>query len=776
MIKYLSSSLASFLISLALTWSIGLIIISKSHYLEDVWTTWLYGIINVLLAVGFFSLIISPLYLLGRRYKTTRIITHLIFCAILTLELISIFYFSITLTLLDNTVFLFSFDQANIIVNNYFVFQWIYLLLPLPSVIYFIGIKFFTLRNDNLILYSFLAIGIIAIFLGLKVEKDNGSFTNIPENKTIHFIQSIYKSQQPKLKILANEHIDFYQKTTNPQLQNSTYPLYRENDKENPLGPFFDLKESPPNIVFLIVEGLSSSFSGPDADEISYTPFLDSLAQHALYFDNSLATSERSFAVLPSILGSLPHGKKGFTNNSSGYPNNETLATWLIDNGYTGNFHFGGYARFDYMDLFINDQGFSNIYDRKEYNYEGTGLKTSIDSIPFGIPDKQFLKNVLEINNTRKNNSPFIDVYLTLSMHYPYIIEEHERYHQMVETTIKNSSANEQIKKKHMKYIAEFATFHYTDDALKEYFKSQQSRPEHQNTIYVILGDHMMGEIAQSSAIEKYRSALMIYSPLLKRTKTFKGTNSHLDIPPSFHNLLSEKYNYPKLDSVSWLGKPFDTSATFQSNRDVLFMLNNRKVRDILHKEHYLSEGRLYKVGDRLQLTAWEDEEKKELLSQLLEVSTLVHDKVVSQNILIPYKKALKKINNVSKQIHMNNKAEFYNITEFELKEAYEEVLFELNISFSGDWKMEDPHEENPILVYSAMRGDSTLTWNKLDLNLQESPLSEERVINFLIKNTIDFELQKGDRITVYFWNKAQLKQNYEVIIPSLTVKAPRPN
>src|SRR5690554_2414073 len=157
MIKHLSSSLTSFLISLALTWSIGLIIISKNHYLEDVWTTWLYGIINVLLAVGFFSLIISPLYLLGRRYKATRIITHLIFCAILSLELISIFYFSITLTLLDNTVFLFSFDQANIIVNNYFVFQWIYLLLPLPSVLYFIGIKFVTLRNDNLILYSFLA-------------------------------------------------------------------------------------------------------------------------------------------------------------------------------------------------------------------------------------------------------------------------------------------------------------------------------------------------------------------------------------------------------------------------------------------------------------------------------------------------------------------------------------------------------------------------------------------------------------------------------------------
>src|SRR5690554_7679308 len=109
MIKYLSSSLTSFLISLALTWSIGLIIISKSHYLEDVWTTWFYGIINVLLAVGFFSLVISPLYLLGRRYKSTRIITHLIFCALLTLELISFFYFSITLKFLNNTFFFFYF-------------------------------------------------------------------------------------------------------------------------------------------------------------------------------------------------------------------------------------------------------------------------------------------------------------------------------------------------------------------------------------------------------------------------------------------------------------------------------------------------------------------------------------------------------------------------------------------------------------------------------------------------------------------------------------------
>ncbi|HLW29545.1 MAG TPA: sulfatase-like hydrolase/transferase [Brumimicrobium sp.] len=770
MSKLASTYYISLLLSLVITWTVGLIIVSSKHHLEGVLVTWLYGLLNTILAVGVFSLIITPIYFLGKKYKLTPIIIHLVFCLILTVEIISLLYFTMTLELLGDTIFQFSHEQAKIIYNNYFTIEWYHFLLPLPIIIYLLSIRLLPNKSSNLFLYSLLFIGVGAVLLGLQINRENGSFTELPRNKTIHFLNSVYNSNRSKLNSLKPEDIEFYQNTINPQLKNSKYPLYHSINKDNTLGPYFNLKNTPPNIVFLVVESLSSSFSGPNADEISYTPFLDSLALKSLYFDNSLATSERSFAVLPSMLGSLPHGKNGYTNNTVGYPNNESLATWLFNNGYIGDFHFGGYARFDYMDLFMNNQGFKNIYDRKEYNYEGTGLKTSIDSIPFGVPDKLFLRNVIEKNNQRKTNVPYIDVYLTLSMHYPYIIDNHEKYYAKVKKTIEQANVNESIKRKHKKYVAEFATFLYTDDALRWYFNERKKSKEHQNTIYIILGDHMMGEVAQSSPIEKYRSALMIYSPLLNSVKIIKGTNSHLDIAPSLHNLLYEKYNFPALESVSWLGQPFDTSSTFQNNRNVLFMLNNREVKDMLHNEYYLSNGKLYTIGDRLKLTPSKNENQKKVLENLLLVSQLLHDEVVAQNLLIPSQSNLEQVAIINKEVNIDKHSEYIGLYDTVLNQPYEEFLFELTLKLSGNWN--ENKEDDPRLVYVVKRNDENVTWGFVDLNLSERNIYKTQEYKFLIKNNLEFKLLPKDEVAVYFWNKSLSEKSYKAIVLPLSVKA----
>lgn len=770
MSKLASTYYISLLLSLVITWTVGLIIVSSKHHLEGVLVTWLYGLLNTILAVGVFSLIITPIYFLGKKYKLTPIIIHLVFCLILTVEIISLLYFTMTLELLGDTIFQFSHEQAKIIYNNYFTIEWYHFLLPLPIIIYLLSIRLLPNKSSNLFLYSLLFIGVGAVLLGLQINRENGSFTELPRNKTIHFLNSVYNSNRSKLNSLKPEDIEFYQNTINPQLKNSKYPLYHSINKDNTLGPYFNLKNTPPNIVFLVVESLSSSFSGPNADEISYTPFLDSLALKSLYFDNSLATSERSFAVLPSMLGSLPHGKNGYTNNTVGYPNNESLATWLFNNGYIGDFHFGGYARFDYMDLFMNNQGFKNIYDRKEYNYEGTGLKTSIDSIPFGVPDKLFLRNVIKKNNQRKTNVPYIDVYLTLSMHYPYIIDNHEKYYAKVKKTIEQANVNESIKRKHKKYVAEFATFLYTDDALRWYFNERKKSKEHQNTIYIILGDHMMGEVAQSSPIEKYRSALMIYSPLLNSVKIIKGTNSHLDIAPSLHNLLYEKYNFPALESVSWLGQPFDTSSTFQNNRNVLFMLNNREVKDMLHNEYYLSNGKLYTIGDRLKLTPSKNENQKKVLENLLLVSQLLHDEVVAQNLLIPSQSNLEQVAIINKEVNIDKHSEYIGLYDTVLNQPYEEFLFELTLKLSGNWN--ENKEDDPRLVYVVKRNDENVTWGFVDLNLSERNIYKTQEYKFLIKNNLEFKLLPKDEVAVYFWNKSLSEKSYKAIVLPLSVKA----
>lgn len=770
MIKKLTQFLISFLISLVTTWVLGWVIITQKHYMEDSWLTLGYGVVNAIITTGLLSIVLLPFFALIKRANFFTVLIHLVLCVFLLVELISLFYFTMTLELLGNTIFQFSFDQASIILDNYFVFKWYYLLLPFPILLYFILINKLKISKARIVFYLLLCCAIPSVFVKLQLKTSNGSFSDLPVNKTIYFVKSVIDSKKEKRTSMYSEDVAFYQSATNSKLQNSKYPLYQEVYEENTLAPFFELTDKPPNIVFMVVESLSSSFSGPEADEISYTPFLDSLAEHSLYFDNSLATSERSFAVLPSMLGSLPHGKAGFTNNKNGYPNNETLATWLFANDYQGDFHFGGYARFDYMDLFMDNQGFKNIYDRKEYNYEGTGLRTSIDSIPFGIPDKQFLKSVLKRTKARDSENPFIDVYLTLSMHYPYMIEDHEAYYKKVKSIIKQADVSPNIKEKHKKYVAEFATFLYTDDALKSYFKKQENRAEHKNTIYVILGDHMMGELPQSTHIEKYRSVLMIYSPLLKRSRFIKGVNSHLDIAPSFYNLLQNEYEFSELDSVSWLGKPFDTSHVFHSDRDILFMLNDRRTENILHKDLFYSKGILFKLDDRLKPSQIEDKEQEEFLEKLLLSSTIVHDEVVSQDALIPYKSDLDTIEITNKQVSMSKETEYGGLFSTVLLKAYKEIAFEFNIELEDGWNPEKSKENQPLLICSVTRGKESILWDKIDFKLDQLPVDEHRSIRYLLKSNLAFDLLPGDEVSVYFWNKERQSKTYTVNIHPLKV------
>lgn len=770
MVKKLTKYSISLFFSLIITWGIGLLIITHHQYIENPWTIWFYGLINSVLAVGLFHLIIAPFALLGRNFRITSLFIHILYCSILFLEMLSLFYFSISLNLIGRAVFGFSMDQLEIITKSYFVFKWYYLLVLLPIITYFLlmGVPFF---RKKIVFYILLCIGLISILIGLQIQSKKGFYTELSTNKTIYLIRSIYTTPTLQTGNLSKEDIEFYQKTTNPLLKNKEYPLYRPIASTNPLAPFFDLKETPPNIVIIVVESLSSSFSGPLADEISYTPFLDSLAQHSLYFTNFLSTAERSFAALPSILGSLPHGESGFMLNKAGYPKNQTLPTWLFNNGYTGDFHYGGYARFDNMDLFINDQGFEKIYDRKEYNYAGTGLKTSIDSIPFGIPDKPFLKSAVRSEESRKYKAPFLDVYLTLSMHYPYMIDDYESYYNNVKRTIKNAHVEQRIKDKHKKYIKEFATFLYTDDALKWYFKKQKKEKYYDNTIYVIVGDHMMGEIAQNSAIEKYRPVLMIFSPLLKKHKFIRGTNSHLDIAPSLYQLLEHQYNFPSLDSVSWLGQPFDTSSVFRCDRDVLFMMNDRTVQDILHNNYFLSKDKLYTVSDHLHLTPSNNHEKKEQMERLRSVSIAIQNDVVTQNLMVPSNADFKLLTNKSEILDINKTKEYVSVYNTVLKQSYKKVLFEMNVNLTGEWASDDNDKNNPILVYTLQRGDSTLTWNYVNLELSRAVDEKIRNYHFLISSNLDYELKPGDGISVYFWNKAMSNHHYQANIQSFKVK-----
>ncbi len=756
-------------ITLIVSWSIGVFIVESIHFIDDPWEVWSYGVLNTLLFSSIVALLLAPIYFLLYG-KWLHYLTNVIFVVTALFDFVSLFYFTITLVPLDATLFAFDWNQVELISSDFVVFRWYYLLLPLPVAAYFLLTKWF--RNRNIIWISSAIIGIFAIaslFLGVQTSNDQHAYTKLIQNKTYFFITS-FQERAPTTPQSFQKATQTVQQSIARNYQSKNYPFLHKNPATDPLSPFFELKKTPPHLVFIIVESLSSSFSGNEADEISYTPFLDSLAQHSLYFKNTLATGERTFAVLPSILGSLPHGPKGFTHQRNGYPNTRTLPQWLFKNGYEGTFYYGGHARFDYMDLFMNDQGFSHIYDREEYNYEGTGKKTSIDPVPFGIGDRELLKEVFNTKDSLNIDAPTLDVILTLSMHYPFIVDHQAFYKQRVKEMIAQADVAPRLKEKHRKYVQCFSTFLYTDDALQWYFKQQQSREAHSNTIYIILGDHMMGDIPQNNPLEKYRSPLMIYSPLLKRNKHIRSVNTHLNIAPSLHNLIAHNYSFEAMKSVSWLGSTLDTSRTFQQSKTCVMMRNNRKMNELLHNNYFISGNTIYKVGEQLQLQPGQlSAAKEKRLSELRQGLVKLHKETVLHQRITPTFKSKEFIHSrEDSDLQFNDSTDFVNCADVKILKDYEGIELSLTFKTDKNWRTNDTVQ--PIFIVAFSRDGENYIWERIEINTDEQ-LGEKQRWQKIFKENLHYSIQPQDRIKVYFWNKNAVNREHHVHFETFSIQ-----
>lgn len=754
--------------NLLIAWTVSIVVVSTNHYFPSFYSVWGIGAINQLFFSAIAAFILTPLFFLSSP-KLINGVVFSVFSILIIFEMISSFYFSITLQPLDKILFEFDLSQAEMIAGDFVVFEWYYLLLFLIPLTYWFIFRITGLKK---ITTPALWIGSISVVLsvifGLQVNTDRYLHSKLSQNKTFYFLSSFWDSENANYISLESSILS-YQKNENKSFSSIKYPLLQEPSKENSLQPFFYLNdEKPPNIVFIIVESLSSSFSGQNANEISYTPFLDSLSDHSIYFENALSTGERTFSVLPSVLGSLPHGRKGFTHEKHGYPKSNSLLTWLVKNGYHSSFNYGGHARFDYMDLFLKEHDLHEVYDRIEYNYEGTSLKTSFDPVPFGISDLQLMR---EVYGRQKNHqhAPFLDIILTLSSHYPFVIEDQEKYIQEVKNILKLSEANDSVKRKHSKYEKEFSTLLYVDDVLRKYFIQRKSEKDHDNTIYIILGDHMMTDIPHQSNLEKYRSPLMIYSPLIKRSKRIKAVNSHLDIAPSIYQLIKEKYSFEDLKHIHWLGAPFDTTESFQSKRTLLFMRNERKYKDFLNKDQFISEGESYQIDSNLNISKSKTNKHSQLLFNAYKN---IHLQTVQKNRIIPESegKILSQRESIELKITENN--EFSNILAEKLNYDIKSLGLHMNISLGQGWKKSDtfPDESQPLLIVALKREGENYFWKRIDLELDKKPIEKIRRIHLNIKNNLEFEMKKGDELNVYFWNNSKGKNPFFTTLYNIEV------
>jgi phosphoglycerol transferase MdoB-like AlkP superfamily enzyme len=595
------------------------VLVFRSHTLSfSVWKTFGIGLAFdlawMLYVLGL--LFISYMFLSLLSAKFAKILLQLTLTVFLLVQLGLVFYFITTLVPLGKDLFAYSYADLSRTVSASGMLNTRNIIFAVVFIVVVVGLLQLGTRLLNFSVKTFVTItsihfaGLLTIALLPPPDKQDSNETelNVKLNKSRFLAEQSFEH----FMYGGEFYFDFYLRGTNDDLlvkkkfTDDEYPFLHENDYPDVLSPFFDSLDVAPDIVFLLMESFGGAYSGKDAYLGSFTPFLDSLAQHSLVWTNAISSTGRTFGLLPGVFGGLPFGEKGFLELYQEFPYHNSLLSVLRDNGYESRFFIGSDANFDNEAVFLNYQGIVQLEEEKKF--PSTFSKApSIAGFSWGYADKDvFIHGINTL--PAAVTAPQLRIFQTLTSHDPYLVPEREYYKQKIQDHLSNRLRLSTAKiQEYMAYENIYMTILYADDALKLFFEKYQQRPEFANTIFVITGDHRLPEIPMTSRLDRFHVPLLIYSPLLKRTEYFKGVSSHYEITPSLLAFL-EKQNLVSLpEEVIWQGQVLDTAQTFQSHIAMPLMRNKNQLMEYIHGEYLLSDGQVFLISDGLNIEPVDD-------------------------------------------------------------------------------------------------------------------------------------------------------------------------
>jgi len=384
--------------------------------------------------------------------------------------------------------------------------------------------------------------------------------------------------------------------------KDAKFPFAHPERTPDTLGPLFDTHPgTPPNLVFIIVEGLGRSFSGPGARFGSFTPFLDDLAGRSLYFENFLAGQGRTFGVLPTVFGSLPFGENGMAALGERMPRHQSLLSILKAQGYHLNYASGSNLDFDNQGLFLRGEGVDTLVSEADYKppYQRSNY--------WGYDDRALME--MAIARERADpRVPAVRILQTTSMHDPFTFPDRQAYLAKVGQRLAALGIAESANPAYTAQRDVFASILFADDALRLYFEQAAQLPGYANTIFIVTGDHRLPELPMDTRIERYHVPLIVFSPLLKHPASIKSVSSQFDIAPSLLAFLGHAYGLRVPDEVTWLGTGLDTEKTFRNVHALPLKQTKTELSDFVSGTVYLAQGRLFALADGMRLDRADDE------------------------------------------------------------------------------------------------------------------------------------------------------------------------
>ncbi|WP_010228473.1 LTA synthase family protein [Gillisia marina] len=656
-LEHATRSYASF----SLIWLVLMFIFSIAEITLNSFTNGLpSGFFNLVLWSGYLDLlfwlkwvliiyiIYAPIYLLSPRLARTSFQVLMVLFFVIQILLLN--YFNAALVMLGADLFGYSIEDIKQTVGSSGSLNATSILVFIVLIsIVLVSTHFFTKKvRPNL----YIAIGLPVLsllfmsFSGYKVvgkvNLESDYANSLVTNKSDHFYSSAYTYYNPEIfetDIYADNYIgDFFNKLsegiTFNFIDEENFPFLHEEVTEDVLTPFFTPQEKAPNIVIILVEGLGRAFTNEGAYLGNFTPFLSDLAEDGLYWKNFLSQGGRTFAVLPSLLGSLPFAENGYLGMGNNMPKQLSLLNMLKYNGYNTSFYYGGDAQFDNMALYLNENKIDELNDERTFP-SGYKKLPANNGFTWGYNDKELYRYFL---NSRKEveEKPQLSVLLTVTTHSPFLIDETEKYTAMFEERMDELRFNESEKESHRNYTKQYLTILYADDALKTFFTEYEKRADYDNTIFLITGDHRIPEIPMSTKIDRYHVPLIVYSPLLKRTAEIASISTHFNITPSILAYLKSNHNIKMPKYTSWVGQGLDTTRSFQNIHYLPLMQTKTNMDDFIMGEYHLNGTDLYKLNNELGENLVEDETEKNQLLGAFEQFKQRNSRIITGKQIIP--------------------------------------------------------------------------------------------------------------------------------------------
>jgi phosphoglycerol transferase MdoB-like AlkP superfamily enzyme len=361
-------------------------------------------------------------------------------------------------------------------------------------------------------------------------------YTSIDNDKAFTIVRNKLKEENSRFK-------------TNTLPNNP--PLYNKTKNDEP----------HKNVVFILVESLSGSFMKEFGNEKNITPFLDSLAQKSIFFDNLYATGTRTVRGMEAVTLCIPPTPGQSIVKRPENQNLYTVSNVFKSKGYNSNFFYGGDGYFDNMNAYFGGNGFT-IYDRGRGSILSDKIKTTRNNInddevtfenAWGICDDDIYSKMLKVADEHYNsNKPFFNFVMTTSNHRPYTYPDNA-------IDIPSGTGREGAVK-------------YTDYALKKMFEKAKNKPWFKNTVFIIIADHCASSAGKDEIdVANYHIPAFIVNLPEYQNQKIKKQCSQIDVFPTFFSLLHWNYESDFFGN-NILASTFEERALLGTYRKLVLM------------------------------------------------------------------------------------------------------------------------------------------------------------------------------------------------------------